>query len=32
MADFEGLNFSCLGLLSNAHYDGTTQQVLAFFQ
>lgn len=27
MADFEELNFSYLGLLSNAHHDGTTQQI-----
>ena len=27
MADFEELSFSYLGLLSNAHHDGTTQQI-----
>ena len=27
MADFEELNFSYLGLLSNAHHDGVTQQI-----
>ena len=27
MPDFEELNFSYLGLLSNAHHDGTTQQI-----
>ncbi len=27
MADFEDLSFSYLGLLSNAHHDGTTQQI-----
>lgn len=27
MADFEELNFSYLALLSNAHHDGTTQQI-----
>ena len=27
MADFEELSFSFLGLLSNAHHDGTTQQI-----
>ena len=32
MADFEELSFSYLGLLSNAHHDGTTQQILASFQ
>jgi len=29
MADYEELSFSYLGLLSNAHHDGTTQQILA---
>ena len=28
MADFEELSFSYLGLLSNAHHDGTTQQIV----
>ena len=32
MTDFEELSFSYLGLLSNAHHDGTTQQILASFQ
>ena len=27
MADYEELSFSYLGLLSNAHHDGTTQQI-----
>ena len=27
MADFEELSFSYHGLLSNAHHDGTTQQI-----
>ncbi len=27
MTDFEELSFSYLGLLSNAHHDGTTQQI-----
>ena len=35
MADFEELNFSYLGLLSNAHHDGVTQQIddaMAFYE
>ena len=32
MADFERLNFGYLGLLSKAHHDGTTEQILTSFQ